>query len=95
MKHLFAIIILLFMIVRCGDDYNYVYKQIPKHDWKYSSGYNLGDYIPLSAIKISNDTIFTNDTAIAIIENLELREFDMVMYIASIHSRIKGRYVSK
>ncbi len=81
----------------CGgvEEYEYVYKQIPKHDWKYSHGYRIGDYLPIGALIVSNDTVYVNDSAVAVITDLELRTSDMVMMINSIHTNETGKYVSK
>lgn len=40
------------------------------HDWKYSIGYHIGDWLSfekLGNLQISNDTIFNQDTAVAIV----------------------------
>lgn len=93
---LLTYLIFLFTLFGCGNsNYDYVYSQIPNHDWKYSRGYHFCDFFPSGTINISNDSIILNDTAIGIIDDLELRKFDMVMTIKSKNTNEIGRYVSK
>ena len=67
--------------------------------WKHAEGFRIADMIDFKHkfIQVKNDTIFKNDTAIAVIEKLETRLLagDKVLYIKAIPTGKTGRYIRK
>lgn len=65
--------------------------------WKYSDGFYMGDVISFKHqdIKVSKDTIYMKNIAIATVDKIENRIVDKVLYIKSCKTKKIGRYVSK
>lgn len=67
--------------------------------FKYSEGYHIGDIIDFynSSIIINNDTIYINETPVALLLKIENRWLigDKVLHIQQLNGNEKGRYIEK
>ena len=72
---------------------------IKEQSWKYSNGANIGDWIDFknSLFSLSNDTIYSNQTAIAKIISSRISVFESkrTITIESIKNKQLGIYIEK
>jgi len=67
-------------------------------DWKHNGGYHVGDWMSFEneIYQISNDTIFKNKRALALVKKTEYRiDQTYVLEIKSLESHEVGFYCSK
>ncbi len=86
--------IVFLSIAACSNDRIYV----TKHQWKYDHGFWIGDRLSFDnkSYSIRNDTVFKNDTAVALfiqLDKLSLGENQLV--IKSIKTNDIGIYIEK
>lgn len=88
-------ILIMVIISSCTSNSDYIIQ----NQWKYEDGYYIGDWLSFDSpgnYKISNDTIFKQDTAVAIgIEVGEQMGSDMKLILKSPHTGELGTYHQK
>lgn len=87
--------IFITVVVSCTSYIEYVQK---KYNWKYESGFWVGDWISFNNsnyYKLQNDTLIRQDTALAIIVNIERKVGDNILIIKSISTNKLGKYCEK
>ncbi|MEJ7644662.1 MAG: hypothetical protein WKF87_08700 [Chryseolinea sp.] len=70
---------------------------IKEREWKFQEGYHIGDHLKFESLKyeISNDTIYQNELAIAVIRNVVKGQPGQTsqIEIRSISTEQEGTYV--
>jgi hypothetical protein len=99
MKILIRCLILAILLIQCNSRPDKdIERDVREVQWKYGEGLNVGDWLDFAsdAYRIQSDTIFANDTPIAVVLSIERGWLgdDDEMEIVSINGNEKGIYHS-